>query len=149
MYVYHPYAPYICPEASAPFIRELERAIDGEYSAINCYEQLARMAPSQEQRDTICEIRNDEIRHYHQFTELYARLTGRMHTPRLIEECPNQYRAGLLFAFRDEQNTVDFYNRLSDEAPDLDIRDMFRRISADEQQHAVWFLSFLTLPQGY
>ncbi|NMO94490.1 ferritin-like domain-containing protein [Paenibacillus lemnae] len=129
------------------FIRGLEKAINGEYSAIICYEKLAAMAPVQEQRDLILEIRKDEIRHYRYFTDLYVRLTGRQSMPQMSEPCPEDYRTGVLAAFRDEQETVDAYLTLSDQAPDQATRDMLRRIAADEQQHAVWFLSILTLPQ--
>ncbi|WP_420094238.1 ferritin-like domain-containing protein [Paenibacillus faecalis] len=138
--------PYTQPSVSPEFIRGLEQAINGEYSAILCYEQLGRMSPSAEQRNIIHEIRQDEIRHYRLFSQLYVSLTGRQHTPQITESCPNEYRAGLYFAFQDEQKTVDFYLGLSDIAPDINTRDLFRRAAADEQQHAVWFLSFLTLP---
>lgn len=128
------------------FIRDVEMAVNGEYSAIQCYQRLAGMAPNQEQRNLILEIRNDEIRHYHYFTQLYTALTGRQPSPKITEECPSEYRRGLRFSFEDEQKTVDFYLKMSDIAPDTATRDTLRRIAADEQQHAVWFLSLLTLP---
>lgn len=140
---YHPHGQH---GASPEFIRNVEMAVNGEYSAIQCYQKIASMAPNQEQRNLILEIRNDEIRHYHYFTQLYTALTGRQPSPKIMEECPSEYRRGLRLAFEDEQKTVDFYLKMSDTAPDMATRDMLRRIAADEQQHAVWFLSLLTLP---
>ena len=48
-------------------IRDIEKAINGEFSAINCYAKLANMAPNTAERNQILEIRNDEIKHFHQF----------------------------------------------------------------------------------
>jgi rubrerythrin len=122
---------------------EIQKAINGEYSAIHCYEKLAKMASNNLQRNRILEIQKDEIRHFQTFRQAYLKLTGREATYTITEECPAHYVAGLEFAFNDEQNTVDFYNELADELQDPIIRADFRRAALDEQNHAVWFLSFL------
>ena len=57
-------------------IRSLEKAINGEYSAIQCYEKLAKMAPNQKERKQILEIREDEMKHFQVFSQLYINLTG-------------------------------------------------------------------------
>nr|WP_213526717.1 ferritin-like domain-containing protein [Paenibacillus sp. J31TS4] len=126
-------------------VKDLEKALSGEYSAIQCYARLAESAPNQAEKDRILEIRKDEERHYRQFAALYTSLTGREPAPQL-EACPANHREGLLFAFRDEQETVDFYNEAADRAQTPAVKDAFRRAALDEQNHAVWFLSFLTLP---
>ncbi|WP_258178023.1 ferritin-like domain-containing protein, partial [Bacillus paranthracis] len=51
-------------------IRDIEKAINGEFSAINCYAKLANMAPNTAERNQILEIRNDEIKHFHQFVQI-------------------------------------------------------------------------------
>ncbi|WP_088035572.1 ferritin-like domain-containing protein [Evansella clarkii] len=127
------------------FIRDLEKAINGEYSAIECYERMADQASNEKERNQILEIRKDEIKHFEQFLMLYTSITGRSHSPVVTEECPGNYRLALLAAFEDEQNTVDLYNSMADRAPDSSTRRMFRRAALDEQHHAVWFLSYLTV----
>ncbi|GAB6991987.1 ferritin-like domain-containing protein [Paenibacillus pini] len=123
---------------------DIEHAINGEYSAITCYEQLARLAPNEEERSKILEIRNDEIRHFHVFAQIYTTLTGRQPTPHLLEKCPTEYFEGINFAFKDEQKTVDFYLDIADKAIDPYMKEQVKRAAADEQNHAVWFLYFIT-----
>ena len=125
-------------------IQDLEKAINGEYSAIQCYEKIAKMATKEKQRKQILEIREDEKKHYHQFVRIYTSLTGRQPQPKITEECPNTYVKGLEFALVDEQETVDFYLDIADEATDPYIKEVFRRAAADEQNHAVWFLYYFT-----
>ncbi|WP_223594245.1 ferritin-like domain-containing protein [Neobacillus bataviensis] len=128
-------------------ITDLEKAINGEYSAINCYAKLATLAANEKERKQILEIREDEVKHYQQFVQLYSRLTGRQPQPKITEDCPNVYKKGLEFALQDEQHTVDFYHEIADEATDPAIRRIFRRAAADEQNHAVWFLYFFSKMQ--
>ncbi|MGE7765068.1 ferritin-like domain-containing protein [Peribacillus sp. NPDC096540] len=129
-------------------LRQLEKAINGEYSAIQCYEKLAQLAPDEKQRKQIIEIREDEVKHFQSFAQIYTSLTGVQPQPKVTEPCPESYKAGLEFAIRDEQETVDFYLEVADGAADRSIRKAFRRAAADEQNHAVWFLYFLVGLKG-
>lgn len=122
---------------------DIAKAINGEYSAIMCYEQITRMAPDERIRQQVLEIRADETRHFQEFSRIYFRLAGRQPMPQISEACPGEYGAALHFAFRDEQETVDFYHDIADKAGDAEIGRAFRRAAADEQNHAVWFLYFL------
>lgn len=123
-------------------VADIEKAINGEYSAIKCYAQLAKVAPNEEIRKQILEIRQDEINHLQTFGRIYTDLTGKQPKPKVTEECPNQYKDGLEFALNDEQKTVDFYLDIADEATNPSIKEAFRRAAADEQNHAVWFLYY-------
>ena len=125
-------------------IADLKKAINGEYSAVQCYEQLAIMAKSAQEKKQIQEIRQDEARHLQQFQQIYTKLTGGQFRPQISEVCPDSYRSGLEFAFKDEQETVDFYLDIAESNSDQTIKETFRRASADEQQHAVWFLYLIT-----
>lgn len=129
---------------TSKLIANIEKAINGEFSAINCYEQLAKMAGNEQERKQILEIRNDEKKHFKEFTQLYVNLTGMHPQPKITEECPKQHIEGLEFALIDEQETVDFYLSISDDSNDVYIKEIFRRAAADEQNHAVWFLYFYT-----
>lgn len=132
------------PAGDIGLINEIAKAINGEYSAITCYEQLSRLATGEEERNRIMEIRSDEIRHYRTFSQIYMQLTGRQPKPQIVEPCPNEYRAGLAAAFKDEQETVDFYLDIAEQAANPHIKESFKRAAGDEQNHAVWFLYYLT-----
>ena len=126
-------------DALEPYI---EKAINGEYSAIACYQKLVKAASSDEEKKVIGEIREDEIKHFREFSQIYFAMTGRSYQPRITEECPADYREGLRAAFKDEQETVDFYMEIADKAGDPFIVERFRRAASDEQHHAVWFSFF-------
>ncbi|MEK4620406.1 ferritin-like domain-containing protein [Bacillus sp. FSL K6-0273] len=123
-------------------ISNIEKAINGEYSAINCYAKLANLAPQGNERNQILEMRQDEIKHFQQFVQIYVSLTGQQPQPKTTEVCPDTYLNGLEFALQDEQRTVDFYLEISDDTTDTSIKETFRRAAADEQNHAVWFLYY-------
>ena len=123
-------------------LKDIKKAINAEYSAISCYGKLAKLAPSQFEREQILEIQKDERRHLEEFTRIYINLTGKQPTYKIIEECPEKYREGIEFAYKDEQDAVDFYLDIADLAQDPFIKERFRRAAADEQNHAVWFLFF-------
>lgn len=124
-------------------VTDVERAINGEYSAIDCYARLATLAPNNKIRERILEIRQDEVKHFQQFVAIYQNLTGRQPQPKIVEQCPSMYANGLDFAMQDEQKTVDFYHEIADTATDPYIKETFRRAAFDEQNHAVWFLYYL------
>jgi rubrerythrin len=128
-------------------INDIQKAINAEYSAISCYEKLAKMAPAPDERDKILEIQKDEKRHLSEFSRIYTNLTGQQPSYQITEECPDNYGAGIEFAFKDEQGAVDFYLDIADKAQDLAIKDRFRRAASDEQNHAVWFLFFFRKTQ--
>lgn len=142
----HPYSHYyeFMSRQNDQLIKDIEKAINGEYSAVQCYAKLANLAPTQKEKNRILEIRQDEIKHLHHFTQIYVNLTGKQPMPKMTEQCPNTFKEGLEFAFVDEQQTVDFYLEISDRANDPQIKEAFRRASADEQNHAVWFLYYLS-----
>lgn len=136
------YNDYYRTAPNTQLLNDIQKAINAEYSAIACYEKLARMAPTQDERNKILEIQKDEKRHLEEFSRIFTNSTGRQPSYQIIEECPDNYRAGIEFAFKDEQEAVDFYLDISDKAQDITIKDRFRRAASDEQNHAVWFLFF-------
>jgi len=125
-------------------VNDIQKAINGEYSAVKCYEQLAQMAPAQMERKQIMEILQDEKRHLKEFSSIYTYLTGKNPVPQITEECLDTYKKGIDVAFIDEQKTVDFYLDIANKSTNMYIKEIFKRAAADEQNHAVWFLYFLT-----
>ncbi|PDY25024.1 hypothetical protein CN507_21620 [Bacillus cereus] len=87
---------------------------------------------------------NSGIKHFHQFVQIYTLLTSKNPQPQITEECPTLYLNGLEFAIQDAQRSVDFYLEIADEATDQQIKEVFRRVAADEQNHAVWFLYYFS-----
>jgi rubrerythrin len=130
---------------STEVLNDILKAINGEYTAISCYELLANQAPNAEMKDRILEIRNDEIRHYETFWYLYISLTGNQPSPQITKQCPADFNSGVLAAFIDEQETVDFYHDIARGTTNPIIKDAFTHASADEQNHAVWYLYFMNL----
>lgn len=130
--------------SSDHLIQDIYKAINGQYSAIACYTKLAELALTEEESKQILEIRKDEIAHYQVFSQIYVAITGTQPTPQITETCPSSYKDGLQFAFKDEQNTVDFYLNIAEKAQDPYIKEKFKRAAADEQNHAVWFLYYFT-----
>lgn len=134
----------VYPNSEGNLVENLIKAINGEYSAVVCYERLANHASSREERGRILEIRNDEIKHLHIFSNIYLTLTGRKPEPQITGECPKNYCKGLKEAFIDEQETVDFYNEVGDRTSVPYIKKQFHRFARDEQNHAVWFLFYIS-----
>ncbi|WP_400248040.1 ferritin-like domain-containing protein [Niallia sp. JL1B1071] len=124
-------------------LSQISKAINGEYSAIACYQKLKNLAPTKKENTVINEIRNDEIRHFNTFSNLYTQLTGKKHIPIISENCPDDYRKGIDFAFNDEQETVDMYLDIAYQTDNVKIKEEFLRAAHDEQNHAVWFLYFM------
>jgi rubrerythrin len=145
----HPYTNYndALNRQATKLVSDIEKAINGEYSAINCYAKLARLTSNEKEKNRILEIRADEIKHFQLFGQIYTSLTGRQHQAKVTEECPDVYIAGLEFALQDEQKTVDFYLEIADETTNQYIKESFQRAAADEQNHAVWFLYFFSKSQ--
>lgn len=123
--------------------QDILKAIHGEYSAISCYGKLLDVVPTEKIKEIVTEIRNDEITHFNQFCAVYTLMTNKQPVPKITEECPDNYEAIIRFAFEDEQETVDFYQTIADRANHPMIQQLFRRAAADEQHHAVWFLSLM------
>lgn len=128
-------------------INDIQKAINAEFSAVACYEKLANKAPTKDEEKKILEILKDEKRHLEEFSKIYTNLTGRKPSYQIIEKCPEKYRAGIEFAFKDEQKAVDFYLDIADKATESIVKERFRRAAADEQNHAVWFLFFYSKNQ--
>ncbi|GAA2697931.1 ferritin-like domain-containing protein [Aeromicrobium ponti] len=124
-------------------VSDIQKAINGEFSAIACYKSLAEMAPAKDERSQITEIRKDEIRHLEEFKRIYISLTGKQPTPQRLPGCPSTYKEGLDFSFHDEQKTVDFCLDLAERMDGPSFKQTIRRAAPDEQNHAVWFMYFI------
>lgn len=122
----------------AKVLEDILKAINDEYTTISCYELLANQAPNTDIKNQIL-----EIRHYETFWYLYYSLTGKQASPKIVKQCPPDYKSGILAVFKDEQETVDFYHDIARNSDNPIIKNAFTLTSADEQNHAVCFLYFM------
>lgn len=134
---------FVQPTSNNKLILDLVKAINGEYNAIRFYEHLAQLAPNKEVKNRILEIRKDEMRHYQGFVYTYTYLTGQQPSPQINETLPQNFKSGILTAFKDEQEAVEFYHRVAREYNIPYISNQFSSNASDEQNHAVWFLFFI------
>ncbi|RFU67615.1 ferritin-like domain-containing protein [Bacillus sp. V59.32b] len=139
---------------SYPFSRQPDnlagdvlKAINGEFNAIQCYNKLLKIVSTEKEKEVIREIIIDENNHLEKFTQIYYNLAGRQPEITRNKDCPKGIKEIFEFAFEDEQETTDFYLDIADQSEDVRISEVFTRASADEQNHAVWFLYFLTKPR--
>lgn len=95
--------------------------------------------------DIIRNIIVDELRHYEQFTAMFHTLTGREPNSDISREWLEEENQVIYASFKAEQKNVTLYLDLSERAPTPLFKQQFERASADEQNHAIWFLSILTM----
>jgi len=131
------------PTSNNRLILDLNKAINGEYNAIRYYEQLAKLAPNEEVKNRILEIQKDEIRHYQGFVYTYTYLTAQQPTLQINETLPQNFKSGILTAFKDEQEAVEFYHRVAREYNIPYISNQFSSNDSGEPNHTVWFLFFI------
>ncbi len=126
------------PQYDYALLNDIAKSIQDEYHAISYYAELESLAHEQTTKEVFAEIREDEIQHFYTFVQIYQRLTGK--NPQVsMGSRPENLEEGIKFAIRDELETVDFYNKIADQAHDATIREAYRRAALDEQQHASWF----------
>lgn len=124
-------------------ISDLKKAINEKYTAIYCYKQLANLSPNDEMKTRILEIRKDEKRHYRAFSNIYTSLTGKSPSPTIKEPCETDFQNGVLAAFKNEQKAADFYQKIAKRTNKPSIKEAFTQASADEKDHAGWFVYFI------
>lgn len=142
--MYSDYYYHFSRQQNHNLISSIARAINGEFYAIQCYNKLLKMVPTEKEKEVITEIIKDENAHLDKFTQIYFNLTGRQPDITKNNDCPKRLKDILEFSFEDEQETADLYLDIADDSDDPTIKKVFTRASADEQNHAVWFLYFLT-----
>jgi rubrerythrin len=127
------------PAVQQTYVKEVERAINDELHAIHFYAKLMELAENAADRQRISQIRQDEIRHYHQIYRYYMSLTGR-HPQLNPGEVPETFKEGVRKAIADELEAVAHYQNLMNQTTDPRARQMWMRIGQDEQRHAMWLM---------
>ncbi|MHB1314180.1 MAG: ferritin family protein [Christensenellales bacterium] len=123
--------------AMAEALRGIENAVMGEAQDRMFYEWLMAHAPNEEDKKIIAGIRDDEMRHYTMFRQMYFEMTGK--TP-LKEQAPAfmppaSYCHGLKDALMGEQNAVVKYRKILFAMHNRKHINMLTEIITDEIRH--------------
>lgn len=122
-----------------PVLKDVAKAVNDEFQAIQFYTRLAELAPNSQIRQAILSIRQDEIKHFHWFSRDYVELSGKYPPIKLGVQLPGSFQGGVRESIKDEQETVPFYRRIASQISRPQIQQHFMRAAEDEQRHAQIF----------
>ena len=116
----------------------VKEAVQGEQNDELFYDYLISIAPTQEEKDIISSIRDDERKHNKMFRRIYMDLTGMEIAPGVEEtfEKPDSYLDGIRNALFGELATVEKYRKIREGLPNRYYRDMLFEIITDELKHS-------------
>ncbi|WP_110113573.1 ferritin-like domain-containing protein [Bacillus sp. CGMCC 1.16541] len=145
MYEYNQTTPYnhyeIDNRQTEQLLKDMTKAINDEFAAIQYYTQLAKLAPNEQFRQAVLGVRQDEIRHFSSFARSYTELTGDYPKISLDVDLPKSFKKGVRESIKDEAETVPFYQSIASRVPNPMIQNRFLRAANDEQRHAQIFQS--------
>jgi len=118
-------------------LRLIEDAVTGETEDRLFYQYLISQAPTEQEKDVIGGIRDDEMKHYLLFRQIYQELTGNALPPaaEVPFEKPASYCEGLHRALMGEQSAVTRYRRILYAMKDRRHINMLTEIITDELRH--------------
>lgn len=118
-------------------LKLIEDALNGETGDRSFYQYLIGAARDAEDKKVISGIRDDEMKHYQLFRQLYYELNGNV--PALAGESafekPASFCSGLRKALMGEQNAVTYYRRILFAMKDRRHINMMTEIITDELRH--------------
>ena len=127
----------------------IQQAVAGENEDRMFYGYLIQNAPSEQDKQIITGIQQNEISHYGWFKQIYQQLTGKP-VPKLPDEQltpPASYCEGLGKALLGEQNAVQKYRRILYAMQDRVHINMLTQIITDEIRHGILY-SYLYAKNG-
>ncbi|PEJ59557.1 MULTISPECIES: ferritin-like domain-containing protein [unclassified Bacillus (in: firmicutes)] len=130
-------------QLNAELERDIEKAINLKYNAINCLAQLGQQAPNDATKVVINEIREDDVRHYEAFQQVYRILTGRTIEAKITQVCGKTFKQGIEALFIGEQYDSRFYLKIADSTTNQTVKNVFNRAAIEDGIHANWFLYFM------
>ena len=125
----------------------IQKAVEGEKEDEMFYDYLISVAPSDEEKEIIESIRDDERKHNGMFRQIYQHFTGRViAAPESVPfEKPASYIDGVRKALFGELAAVERYRDIRAGLPDRYYRDMLFEIITGEIKHATKYNYLLTL----
>lgn len=119
----------------------LQLSVAGETADSMFYRYLIENAPTQEDREIITGIRDDEMGHFGLIRQVYFQLTGQTLPPpqNVTFEKPASYCHGLMMAIRGEQNAVVKYRQILFALQDRTLINILTAIMTDEIRHSILY----------
>jgi rubrerythrin len=105
---------YFFPETLPNALSLIQQGVSSESEDSIYFTYLADLAPTEEEKKIITDIRNDEITHYNMFFQIFYDLTGNR-VPALTQETflpPSSYCEGLKKAILKEQEALENYRQI-------------------------------------
>lgn len=132
---------YTYPQNVPGALKLIQEAVAGETEDRMFYQYLIENAPSEEDKEIITGIRNDEIGHASLFRQVYFQLTGKMLPPPqdVTFEKPASYCEGLKRALIGEQNAAKKYRRILYALQDRVQINILTGIITDELRHGTLY----------
>lgn len=124
----------------------IEDAVQGEKNDELFYNELIKLAPTEEEQNIIASIRDDEMKHNKMFKKIYKDFTGK--NIESIEdqpfEKPTNYLDGITKALFGELKAVEKYRIIRKGLPTRYYRDMLFEIITDELKHSAKYNYIIT-----
>lgn len=126
-------------ESLALALNLMKEAVQDERHDELLYDYLISVAPTQEEKDIITSVRNDEKNHRKWFREAYRYFTGEnVETNEDVNfQRPASFIEGISNAVFGELNAMEKYRYIREGLPDRIFRDTVFRILTDEMKHAI------------
>ncbi len=130
--------PYTYPQNFPMALQLIREAVSGEREDQMFYSYLISIAPTQEDKKIITGIRNDEMKHFGLFRQIYFELTGQMISPSQQGEFkrPSSYCQGIKQALLGELAAVEKYRKILFALQNRRHINMLTEIITDELRHA-------------
>ena len=103
-------------------LRDINKAVNDEFSAIHYYTCLAELAPNNQFQQAILGIRQDEIKHFDWFSKAYYDLSGSYPQISLNIKLPNTFQEGVSESIKDEEKPFHFINQSLEESQMLEFK---------------------------
>ncbi|MFK2826166.1 ferritin-like domain-containing protein [Bacillus sp. B190/17] len=128
-------------------LERVKKAVQGEKEDELFYQHLIAMAPTQEAKDVIATIRDDERKHNQMFRLIYRSYTGQDIAPSEEEtfQQPESYSEGLRTALFGELRAVENYRKIKQCLSGYVYQQMLFEIITDELKHATKYNYLFTL----
>ncbi|MGY0372450.1 ferritin-like domain-containing protein [Clostridium sp. JNZ J1-5] len=132
----------------------IKSSVKGEREDEMFYDYLIKLAPTEEEREIIKSIRDDERKHNLMFRKIYKEFTGEEIKDVDKEEFikPESYIEGIKKALFGELKAVEKYRKIRQGLPYTQYRDMLFEIITDEIKHAIkynYILNLNSTPKKY
>ncbi|MGG1660050.1 ferritin-like domain-containing protein [Brevibacillus sp. NRS-1366] len=146
-YAYASYEPYVPAvqdqheERMEIVLRLIQEAIEDERHDELFYDYLLGVAPTEQEKQVITSIRDDERKHRSWFRQIYTQLTGQRPSISGREETfqkPASYLEGIEKALMGELKAFEKYRVIYKYIP-VQFRDTIFEIMTDEMKHASYY----------